>query len=125
VREGHRVQIDDAIDAGVRRLHLDEALQRAEIIAEVQIAGRLHAGEYAFGELRHIPLRTLEMVSGLMTMRGRRRKTVGVWRGEGAFYEAPRRVRSQAAKSYERRDPSLLVTYVSDLIGLQCKTTSI
>ena len=38
----------------MRRLHLDEALQRAEIIAEMQVAGRLHAGKYAFGEVRHV-----------------------------------------------------------------------
>ena len=43
VRQGHRVQVDDAIDARMRLLHLDEALDRAEIIAEVQIAGRLNA----------------------------------------------------------------------------------
>ena len=43
VRQGHRVQVDDAIDARMRLLHLDEALDRAEIVAEVQIARRLNA----------------------------------------------------------------------------------
>ena len=43
-----RVQIDDAIDAVVAVLQLDEALDGAEIIAEVQVAGRLHAGENPF-----------------------------------------------------------------------------
>ena len=38
-----RVQIDDAIDAVVAVLQLDEALDGAEIVAEVQIAGGLHA----------------------------------------------------------------------------------
>src|SRR6185437_7875546 len=53
VRHGHRVQVDDAIDARIGFLHLDEALDRAEIIAEVQIAGRLDAGKHALGKLRH------------------------------------------------------------------------
>ena len=37
----------------MRRLHLDEALERAEIIAEMQVAGRLHAGKDALRELGH------------------------------------------------------------------------
>ncbi len=37
------VQIDHAIDAFVAVLQLDEALDRAKIIAEMQVAGRLHA----------------------------------------------------------------------------------
>jgi hypothetical protein len=37
------VQIDHAIDAVVAVLHLDEFLHRAEIIAEVEIAGGLNA----------------------------------------------------------------------------------
>src|SRR6185437_12435876 len=45
---------DDAIDARMRLLHLDEALDRAEIVAEVQIAGRLNAGKHALGKLRHV-----------------------------------------------------------------------
>ena len=53
VRHRHRMQIDDAIDARMRLLHLDEALDRAEIIAEVQIARRLDAGKHALGKLRH------------------------------------------------------------------------
>ena len=53
VRHRHRMQVDDAIDARMRLLHLDEALDRAEIIAEVQIARRLNAGKHALGKLRH------------------------------------------------------------------------
>ncbi len=44
------VQIDHAIDAVVAVLQLDEALDGAEIIAEMQIAGRLHAGKHQFFE---------------------------------------------------------------------------
>ena len=46
------VQIDHAIDAVIALLQRDEFGDRAEIIAEVQIAGRLHAGKNAFLE-RH------------------------------------------------------------------------
>ncbi len=41
------VQIDDAEDALVVVLDLDPVLQRAQIISDVQIAGRLNAGEDA------------------------------------------------------------------------------
>ena len=44
------VQIDDAIDAVVAILQLDEALDGAEIVAEMQVAGRLHAGKHQFFE---------------------------------------------------------------------------
>jgi hypothetical protein len=37
----------------MRLLHLDEALDRAKIIAEVQIARRLNAGKHPLGKLRH------------------------------------------------------------------------
>ncbi len=43
VRQGHRMQVDDAIDAGMRLLHLDKALDRAEVVAEVEVACRLNA----------------------------------------------------------------------------------
>ena len=46
------VQIDDAINAVVAVLQFDKALDGAEIIAEVQVAGRLHAGKNQFLE-RH------------------------------------------------------------------------
>src|SRR5262249_23064345 len=42
---GDGVQVDHAIDAVVALLQLDEPLDRAEIVAEVQVAGRLHAGK--------------------------------------------------------------------------------
>ena len=54
-RMGDGVQIDDAIDALMRRLHLDEALDGAEIIAEMQVAGRLNAREHPLLELPHGP----------------------------------------------------------------------
>ena len=46
------VQIDHAIDAVVALLQLDELDDRAEIIAEMQVAGRLHAGKHTLLE-RH------------------------------------------------------------------------
>src|SRR5262249_22726674 len=39
------VQVDDAINAVVALLQLDEPLDCAEIVAEVQVTGRLHAGK--------------------------------------------------------------------------------
>ncbi|MNL72897.1 hypothetical protein D3C87_1982870 [compost metagenome] len=42
---GDRMQIDDAIDAVVVFLQRHEFADRAEIIAEMEIAGRLNAGE--------------------------------------------------------------------------------
>ena len=48
------MEIDDAIEAlRVALLHLDETLDGAEIVAEVQIAGRLDAGEDEFVERGH------------------------------------------------------------------------
>ena len=46
------VQVDHAIDAVVALLQRDEFGDRAEIIAEMQVAGRLHAGKHPFLE-RH------------------------------------------------------------------------
>jgi hypothetical protein len=43
--DGHRVQVHDAEDALVIRLHAHPVLQCAQVIADVQISGRLHAGE--------------------------------------------------------------------------------
>src|SRR5690606_11129292 len=40
-----RVQVDDAVDAVMRVLQLHEAADRAEIVAEMEVAGRLDAGE--------------------------------------------------------------------------------
>ena len=53
LRHGDGVQIDDAIDAVMRALQFDEFDDRAEIIAEMQIAGRLHAGKHPLNEMRH------------------------------------------------------------------------
>jgi hypothetical protein len=44
------MHIDDAVDAFVRVLHLHPVDHRAEIVAERQVAGRLHAGKYTGGE---------------------------------------------------------------------------
>jgi hypothetical protein len=48
-----RVQIDDAVNAVMRVLELDEAPNGAEIVAEMQIAGWLHAGEDKLCETGH------------------------------------------------------------------------
>ena len=45
-----RVHVDDAVDALVRLLQLDPLQHGAQIVAEVQAAGRLHAGEDALLE---------------------------------------------------------------------------
>src|SRR5262249_30540110 len=42
---GQRVEIDDAIDAGIPLLQCDELHDRAEVIAEMQIPGRLNPGK--------------------------------------------------------------------------------
>ena len=42
---GQRMQVDDAIDAVVVVLQRDEFADGAEIVAEMQIAGRLDAGK--------------------------------------------------------------------------------
>ena len=47
---GDRVHVDHAIDAVVGFLHLHEVDDRAEIIAEMQVAGRLDARENPFHE---------------------------------------------------------------------------
>ena len=47
LRQGQRVQVDDAEDALVIVLQRDPVADRAEIIAEMQIAGRLDAGKNA------------------------------------------------------------------------------
>src|SRR6266849_7484421 len=39
------MEIDDAIDAGIPLLQCDELHDRAEVIAEMQIAGRLNPGK--------------------------------------------------------------------------------
>src|SRR6476620_9969363 len=55
---GDGVQIDDAEDAIVRLLHLDPLHHGAQIIAQVQGAGRLHTGEDALLEF-HVRARSL------------------------------------------------------------------
>ncbi len=52
--ERDRVQIDDAVEAlRLAGLHLHEPLHGAEIIAEMQVPGRLHAGEDQIVERGH------------------------------------------------------------------------
>src|SRR5436309_600958 len=72
----------------MRLLHLDETLQRAEIIAEVQIAGRLHAGEHAFGDFFHV---------GPLSQPASRRKVQGVGEASGGA-SAARRGRSATSQ---------------------------
>ncbi len=52
LRQGQGVQIDDAEDAVVVVLQRHPVADRAEIIAEVQIAGGLHARKNAVHDLR-------------------------------------------------------------------------
>ena len=48
--DGDRVHVDDAVDAVVAVLQLHEVDDRAEVVAEMQIPGRLHAGENPLGQ---------------------------------------------------------------------------
>jgi hypothetical protein len=41
------MEVDDAIDAIITPLHFDKTDDRAEIVAEMEIAGRLDAGKDA------------------------------------------------------------------------------
>ena len=50
---GDRMQVDDAVDAVVVFLQRDEFADRAKIVSEMEIAGRLNAGEYQRLELSH------------------------------------------------------------------------
>jgi len=52
-RHRDRVQVDDTVDAVMGLLQLDEAHDGAEIVAEMEIAGRLHPGEHAWGKGGH------------------------------------------------------------------------
>ena len=47
------MQVDDAVEAVEAVLQRDEAGDRAEVIAEVQVAGRLDAGKHPLLERRH------------------------------------------------------------------------
>ena len=60
LRHGDGVQIDDAVEAVVGLLQLDEFDDRAEIVAKMQIAGGLHAGKDALGEAGHVMRRLRE-----------------------------------------------------------------
>ncbi|MCY1236645.1 hypothetical protein D9M72_493110 [compost metagenome] len=56
---GDRVQVDDAVDAIVVFLQRHELADRTEIIAEMEIARRLNAGEYERLEFVHVVLNRL------------------------------------------------------------------
>jgi hypothetical protein len=45
-----RMHVDNAIDAVIAFLQRHELADRAEIIAEMEISGRLNTGEYEFVE---------------------------------------------------------------------------
>jgi hypothetical protein len=45
--DGERVQVDDAVDGGVVVLRHHPAPDRTQVVAEVDVAGRLDAGEHA------------------------------------------------------------------------------
>ena len=45
---GDGMQVDDAVDAIVVVLQRDEVSDRPEIVSQVQVTGRLNAGEYPF-----------------------------------------------------------------------------
>src|SRR5215470_14369753 len=49
------VHVHDAVDAVIAILQRDELGDRAEIIAEMQVAGRLYTRKYAFLERHHPP----------------------------------------------------------------------
>ncbi len=54
-----RMQVDDAIDAVVVFLQRHELADRAEIVAEMEVAGRLNAGKYERLECSHVVLNRL------------------------------------------------------------------
>jgi len=54
LRNGDRMQIDNTIDAVMALLQLDKFDDRPKIISEMEIAGRLNAGENQFLELGHV-----------------------------------------------------------------------
>src|SRR5262249_26658664 len=65
--QGDGVHVDDAIEAVVRLLHLHPARERAQVVAEMQVAGRLHAGKDAWGK-RHAV--SFALTRRVMTCRG-------------------------------------------------------
>jgi hypothetical protein len=62
------MHVDDAIDAVVVGLQGDELADRAEIIAEMEIAGGLNAGEYERLEFDHVVLKRLVEGPGELTL---------------------------------------------------------
>jgi hypothetical protein len=65
------VEIDDAIDAVVSLLQLDEFLDGAEIVAEMKVAGRLDARKDAGGEFAQGTLgKSLSVGGGVMAEAG-------------------------------------------------------
>jgi hypothetical protein len=61
----NRVHIDHAEEAFIVMLHGDPVADSAQIIAKVQVSGRLHAGEYPVHWMR-----VLKLVGGRRSRRG-------------------------------------------------------
>ena len=58
--DGDGVQIDDAIEAVVVMLHFDPLLQRAEVVADGEVARGLDAGQDSrFGCIGHVSMSLL------------------------------------------------------------------
>src|SRR6202035_1087189 len=75
-----RVHVDDAVDAVVALLQRDELDDRAEIVAEMQVTGRLHAGKDPFLEghcVGSLPQLELRVVLRGVPMPRRPRATQG------------------------------------------------
>src|SRR5262245_42630341 len=89
----HRVQVDDAVDAVVAVLQRDELHERAEVIAEVQIAGRLDAGKHPLLE-GHAGTPSIATPDGMTGGRGARggpraERTAGFGRSCTALVSRP------------------------------------
>ncbi|GAA4526132.1 hypothetical protein GCM10023174_11850 [Chelativorans composti] len=63
------MQIDDAVDALVRVLKRDELLQGPEIVAQMQVACRLHPRENELLELTHPLLPIIRSVNAQSPVR--------------------------------------------------------
>ena len=100
--DGDRVQVDDAVDRLVAVLHGAEAAQRAEIVAERQVARRLDAGEDAAGELGLGHERLPANGTGGHIAAGAGGVNLGAWRRAGPRRACPR-WRRPPRRSWPRR----------------------
>ena len=94
-----RVHIDDAIDALMALLQLDEFDDGAEIIPEMEIAGRLNAGKHQFFE-SHFEIPRALGLAGVMATTGPRCKR------SGAFQVRETDRAGQQCKNEEQADPA-------------------